>query len=158
MNLFKQQFTFEFNYDGIETISFVILKLLSPLISPLITALLLIFNSLSFLQSQTQTPPLPTSWTSPPLLVIALYCQRHNSLCGGRSSCSHSHCSLQCPSDQIRHGTSSDLVWDVEGMCDMQKEVIATLFDPNTSNNIIAVFPTGSGKFHIIRVVGTMHG
>ena len=48
-------------------------------------------------------------------------------------------------------------VWDVNGMLDMQKNVIVTLFDPNTPNNMIAAFPTGSGKSHIIRVVGTMH-
>ena len=48
-------------------------------------------------------------------------------------------------------------IWDVDGMRDMQKDVIVKLFDPNTSNNIIVAFPTGSGKSHIIRVVGTMH-
>ena len=63
--------------------------------------------------------------------------------------------------EQIKTDTEecsdSDLVWDVEGMCDMQKDIIATLFDTYTSNNIIAKFPTGSGKSHVIRVVGHLH-
>ena len=33
-------------------------------------------------------------------------------------------------------------------LCSVQKDVIATVFDTNTSNNIIAVFPTGEMVFH----------
>ena len=36
----------------------------------------------------------------------------------------------------------------LEGMRDMQKDVIVTLFDTDTFNNIIAVFLTGETVFH----------
>ena len=50
----------------------------------------------------------------------------------------------------------SDCVWDVEELREHQYKIGETIFDPNRPNALIAVYPTGSGKSHVIRVVGSM--
>ena len=50
----------------------------------------------------------------------------------------------------------SDCVWDVEELREHQYKIGETIFDPNRPNALIAVYPTGSGKSHVIRVVDSM--
>eukprot|EP00956_Cyclotella_meneghiniana_P045738 scaffold382218_cov76-Cyclotella_meneghiniana.AAC.1 len=60
--------------------------------------------------------------------------------------------------EQIKHDMKlcSDCVWDVQELRDHQYKIGEVLFDPNRPDAIIAVFPTGSGKSHAIRVIGAM--
>ena len=51
----------------------------------------------------------------------------------------------------------SDFVWEVEELRDSQYRIAQVMFDPNLPNQIVAVYPTGSGKSHVIRVIGAMH-
>ena len=61
-------------------------------------------------------------------------------------------------SAQIKHDMKlcSDCVWDVEDLRDHQYRIGEVLFDPNRPDAIIAVYPTGSGKSHAMRVIGAM--
>lgn len=51
---------------------------------------------------------------------------------------------------------ASDNVWDEPSLCPMQGKILRLLLDPNSPNAILAVYPTGSGKSHIIRTVGVI--
>eukprot|EP00956_Cyclotella_meneghiniana_P040745 scaffold203811_cov40-Cyclotella_meneghiniana.AAC.1 len=60
--------------------------------------------------------------------------------------------------EQIKHDMKlcSDCVWGVQELRDHQYKIGEVLFDPTRPDAIIAVFPTGSGKSHAVRVIGAM--
>jgi hypothetical protein len=50
----------------------------------------------------------------------------------------------------------SAAVWDTEELRPMQQKIIRLMFDPDKPNAMLAVYRTGEGKSHVIRMVGVL--
>ena len=53
-------------------------------------------------------------------------------------------------------GAASSQVWRTPTLRPMQLDIAEVVLDPERPNVVVAVYPTGSGKTHVIRVVGVI--
>jgi hypothetical protein len=74
----------------------------------------------------------------------------------GSSPPSNDDISVDSDALNIEITRCSYAIWDELEVRMMQEKIVDLLLDPNCPNNILAVYATGSGKSHVIRLVGVM--
>jgi hypothetical protein len=62
------------------------------------------------------------------------------------------------PSDMldVMISVCSAAVWDTEKLRPTQQKIIRLMFNPDKPNKVLAIYRTGKGKSHVIRMVGVL--